>query len=717
MHAFAAASKAIPNPIPDRSAFALTEATLSQSALLIIDVQQHCSVAGEGCWEGVGRGEREYFFDHVDSMTANISRLLDVTRRVGRTERVYTVIESLTQDGRDISIDYKLSKNATTGKPLFVPYGAKGADILPLIAPRRDLNEVVIPKTSCSVFQSTNINYVLRNMDVKHLFVCGQLTNQCVESAVRDAADLGFFVTIIEDACAALTTEEHTGALHNMKGFGRIINTDQAVKEFSGEVKSTAPTVATTTTPPPNVEPKEGRPSLAEQRGYARAIRTALLAAGVRWLRVVICDYSSRIRAKAIHLKDTSLDESPERILDGVGIIQAVNGMANYACCIEAATGLSPSRLDKILPEFSTLTIPPYNPTYAIVYGKIVGPDRSATPLCPRSFLQKQMDVAAESGLYVCAGVEFEFALFETDKVSGMDKQNFCFASSRSLDTKAGAFLDSFVEALGEQHNICANVELAHREGGTSQYEMVLRYNENLMKVADSVVTVRETLSAIASKFNLSASLLPKIDAGLGAGMHIHLSIRDPMTNKNILHSAHSAHGLSEKGEFFLGGILANLDALQAVVMASSNSYRRMQPGYWTGSLKNWGFDDKEAALRVCRDESRGVPLHAEIKIADATLNPYLAFGCILIAGTSGILDKVRLPKELEGPPLERTFAGALAVFEERFVTSTPAAYRSRDYTTVQTALKVYHALKSGEDAVNGKLTLEEEVAKYFDFY
>ena len=75
------------------------------------------------------------------------------------------------------------------------------------MAPEGD--EILIPKTSCSVFCSTNVHYVLRNLGTRYLLVCGQLTNQCVESAVRDAADLGYLVTVVDDACAANSAEEH----------------------------------------------------------------------------------------------------------------------------------------------------------------------------------------------------------------------------------------------------------------------------------------------------------------------------------------------------------------------------------------------------------------------------------------------------------------------------------------------------------------------------
>ena len=96
------------------------------------------------------------------------------------TNIIYTYIESLTKDSRDQSLDYKLSGFA-------VPKGSQDAKIISELTP--DSDDILIPKTSCSVFNSTNIEYVLRNLGVTQLVVTGIVTNQCVESAVRDAAD------------------------------------------------------------------------------------------------------------------------------------------------------------------------------------------------------------------------------------------------------------------------------------------------------------------------------------------------------------------------------------------------------------------------------------------------------------------------------------------------------------------------------------------------
>lgn len=217
-----------PNKVPPGSTRQIPCRAL-ETAVLVVDVQKHCSKPHQGAFVGTSRSDLPYFFDRVDeTIVPNISLLLKAARHAG-SEIIYTVIEALTLDGRDQSLDYKLSG------PLFVPKGHPDAAVPSEIMPEAD--DIILPKTSCSVFCSTNIAYVLRNLGTRYLIVCGQLTNQCVESAVRDAADLGFLVTVAEDACAAKSAEEHECGLRNMKGFARIVTTKELQKELLNQIQ------------------------------------------------------------------------------------------------------------------------------------------------------------------------------------------------------------------------------------------------------------------------------------------------------------------------------------------------------------------------------------------------------------------------------------------------------------------------------------------------
>ena len=129
----------------------------------------------------------------------------------------------MTRDGRDRSLDYKFSG-------IDVPRGSWDAQILDEIAPGAD--EMVFRKTSSSVFISTNIDYVLRNLGVRSLIVAGMMTDQCVESAVRNACDLGYLVTLLTNACVTESAERHHQALVGIRGYCRQCRTDQLLAEI-----------------------------------------------------------------------------------------------------------------------------------------------------------------------------------------------------------------------------------------------------------------------------------------------------------------------------------------------------------------------------------------------------------------------------------------------------------------------------------------------------
>lgn len=155
-------------------------------------------------------------------MLPNLERLIGTARETG-AEVMYTVIENLTRDGRDRSLDYKISG-------IFVAKGSWEAKVVDLIAPADD--DIVLAKTSSSLFNSTNCDYLLRNLGIEHLIVAGLLTDQCVDHTIRDAADRGYRAICVADACATLTAERHESALSLFAGYCRTLTTDEAIGEL-----------------------------------------------------------------------------------------------------------------------------------------------------------------------------------------------------------------------------------------------------------------------------------------------------------------------------------------------------------------------------------------------------------------------------------------------------------------------------------------------------
>ena len=198
-----------------------------RSALLVVDVQNYCCRRDGGMFRKLQpeRIEHEYgfFLERMEHVALpNLQRVIRACRAAG-VEVIYTMIEALTSDGRDQSLDYKISG-------VLVPRGSWDAQVLDDVAPAAD--EILLPKTASSAFNATNIEYVLRNLGVERLAIAGVLTDQCVESAVRDACDRGFLVTVIEDACATLSAARHENSLGAMRGYCRQVTTNVLVSEL-----------------------------------------------------------------------------------------------------------------------------------------------------------------------------------------------------------------------------------------------------------------------------------------------------------------------------------------------------------------------------------------------------------------------------------------------------------------------------------------------------
>ena len=189
----------------------------ARTCLLLVDVQNYT-------WNPDVARTQPYFDAQVrEVVLPNLGRLIDAFREAGG-EVMYTVIESLTKDGRDRSLDYKICD-------FFVAKGSWEARVLEAVAPGED--EIVLPKTSSGVFNSTNIEYLLRNIGIDTLVVTGFLTDQCIDMAVRDAADRGFYPVCVSDACATHSQARHDNALAAFKGYCRTLTTAELLAEIA----------------------------------------------------------------------------------------------------------------------------------------------------------------------------------------------------------------------------------------------------------------------------------------------------------------------------------------------------------------------------------------------------------------------------------------------------------------------------------------------------
>ncbi|WP_022729406.1 cysteine hydrolase family protein [Fodinicurvata sediminis] len=198
--------------LPERNAPLDPAAT----AVLVIDVQN-------GIFNPEAETTRPYFFRTARDMAIpNMQRLVRAGR-AGGAEVIYTVIESLTRDGRDRGWDYK-----QTG--FHIRPGSHEAKVIDEVAPGED--ELVLPKTSSSLFNSTIFEYLLRNMGLDTVVVTGFLTDQCIDHTVRDGSDRGLRMVCPVDACTTDSEERHLAALNAFKGYCRQARTEELLPEL-----------------------------------------------------------------------------------------------------------------------------------------------------------------------------------------------------------------------------------------------------------------------------------------------------------------------------------------------------------------------------------------------------------------------------------------------------------------------------------------------------
>jgi glutamine synthetase len=351
--------------------------------------------------------------------------------------------------------------------------------------------------------------------------------------------------------------------------------------------------------------------------------------ADVQLVRFLYCDHSGVTRGKAIHVSQLE-----NKLREGVGLTRAQMAM-NLLDHLSPVEGMEPVGEIRLVPDPKTFTVLPWDRRSASMICNQLDHQGQNWGSCPRLFLHDMVTRAERSGIEVRATFEVEFYLAHEEVGGYRPFDHAPVYSAIGLDISA-TIMHSIVDALEEQG---LGVEQAINEYGPGQQEISIR-PALAVSAADNQIKLRDTVRGVALEHGLLASFAPKpfLD-GIGSGSHVHVSLWDRATGHNLLYDAADPHGLSALGRHAIGGVLHHLPALLALTCPSYNSYRRLQPHAWSSAYTAWGFDNREAAVRVVspfwgREEQT---YNLELKSVDGSANPYTALGGLISAVLDGI--------------------------------------------------------------------------------
>lgn len=427
----------------------------------------------------------------------------------------------------------------------------------------------------------------------------------------------------------------------------------------------------------------------------------------VQFLRLAWVDNGGVLRAEAVHTRQlASIIREGLPLASAVQVALPLDGIAEDG-------ELSAVGQVWLVPDADSVRELPWAPGQASVLGSFVDGDGRPWAHCPRGALRRAISKLARRGFSLQAAFEHEFLLLRRDGEGFDHFEDASYAAARSLD-HAGPLLGRMAESLESQGVL---VRTFLKEAGRSQFEFSTAHGPAL-ETADHFVTARETIAAEAAREGLIGTVLPLVyPLEAGNGWHLHFSLwRD---GSNLTGRGRE---LGPEAQAFVAGVFVHLPALLALSVPSPNSFARIRPGAWCGAYRAWGYDHKEAPLRI-PSERHGAPTNVELKSSDATANPYLSLAGVIAAGIDGIDRNLSLPDPIDRDPAQLSESERLDAGIEALPASLDEALDCLDADPVlQEALgeplaRSYRAVKRAEIASADGIAFDAQVARSIEVY
>lgn len=283
-------------------------------------------------------------------------------------------------------------------------------------------------------------------------------------------------------------------------------------------------------------------------------------------------------------------------------------------------------------PDPDTFVILPWRPQQgkvAKIICDVYTEDGEPVEVSPRYILKKVLKEAKEKGYTFMIDPECEFFLFHTDE-NGLpttithEMAGYMDVGPVDFGENARRDIVLMLEDMGYE------IESSFHENAVAQHEIDFKGAE-ASKIADYIMTFRFAVRSIAKRFGLYATFMakPKTDE---AGSSLHLKISAYKNGMNVF--APDENGISKAAKGFMGGVLAHESGLCAVTNPTVNSYKRLLTGYEAPSTASWSEKGEKAAVKLINN---GADTKIELRVPDASCNPYLAIALSIAAGIEGM--------------------------------------------------------------------------------
>jgi len=333
---------------------------------------------------------------------------------------------------------------------------------------------------------------------------------------------------------------------------------------------------------------------------------------------------------------------------DGVAFCRSVYGTSPMGDVVDFEGGLSAGLPDVVaVPDLSTVQHVPWEPGVAHVIADLYNPDGTASGESPRNVLRGVLSRFAELGMRPVVGPELEFYVLEPCATAPTGWQRYGEGTGNVYTAGLkGDPENTLISSLRSLSAYGLDVVAANHEFASGQFEINLWHSEAL-DAADRAFRFKTAVQELARIRGKRATFMAKPfnDEG-GSGFHLHFSTLDA-DGQPLFDDPGDRDGLSAVARHAIAGVLAHAPALAALLNPTVNSYKRFGPDTLAPWLIDWGLDNRSAMIRI--PPERGRAARMEVRLGDASANPYLAVAALLGAAYLGIRDKLEAPPKLEG--------------------------------------------------------------------